>query len=232
VRSGRDRRRLRLEAIAGLPGVLVCLLASGSSLSGAASGAEIGRREALSALAGQADVDVRRRGALALAEHGVLEDVPALIAALRDRDPLVRAFAENAVWRVWSRSGDAEVDRLFAVGVEQMSQRHAAAAVETFTRIIERRPDFAEGWNKRATVYYLLGEYERSLADCVEVMQRNPHHFGALSGFGMIYLQLNDPARALEHFERALRINPNLPQVEETVETLRALLVKRRKDSI
>ena len=161
-----------------------------------------------------------------------MEDAPALVEALRDRDALVRAFAETALWQVWSRSGDEEVDRLFELGVEQMSARRGDLAVETFTRVIERRPGFAEGWNKRATVYYLLGQYEKSLADCDEVLKRNPHHFGALSGYGMIYLQLDQPARALEYFEKALVVNPNLSSVSETVDALKALLIKKRKDTI
>jgi len=133
---------------------------------------------------------------------------------------------------VWSRSGDEDADRLFAIGVEQMAARQGELAVETFTRVIERKPEFAEGWNKRATVYYLLGEYEKSRADCDEVLKRNPHHFGALSGYGMIYLQLDQPERALGYFERALGVNPNLASVRETVEALRALLIKKRKDTI
>ena len=79
---------------------------------------------------------------------------------------------------------------------------------------------------------YLLGEYQKSLADCAEVMKRNPHHFGALSGYGMIYLKLGDPARALTYFERALAVNPNLTQVEESIETLRQIIIQRRKDAI
>ena len=189
------------------------------------------RTEALAALDDR-DVETRRLGAAALAERGTMEDVDRLVQALRDADPLVRAIAERSLWEVWSRSGDAEVDRLLAIGVEQMTERRGEAAVETFTRIIERRPEFAEGWNKRATVLYLLGEYRRSLADCDEVMKRNPHHFGALSGYGMIHLKLGDPARALAYFERALAVNPNLSQVEENVEALRRLLIERRKDTI
>ena len=129
-------------------------------------------------------------------------------------------------------SSDAEIDRLFAIGVEQMTERRGETAVETFTTIIDRRPEFAEGWNKRATVLYLMGEYDRSLADCAEVMKRNPPHFGALSGYGMIYLKLGDPGRALGYFERALAVNPNLTQVEQTVEMLRSLLIERRKETI
>ncbi len=75
------------------------------------------REEALTALADGGDVDNRRRGVLALGETGLMTDMPQLAGALRDADRLVRAFAENAMWQVWSRSGDADVDRLFAVGV-------------------------------------------------------------------------------------------------------------------
>ncbi len=213
------------------PLLLVVLLLQGLPAPCAAAGPT--RAEALAALAEpSSDVDVRRRAALWLAQKGLMEDVPALVEALRDQDALVRAFAETALWQVWSRSGDEDVDRLFELGVEQMSARRGGLAVETFTRVIERKPEFAEGWNKRATIYYLLGDYEKSLADCDEVMKRNPHHFGALSGYGMIYLQLDQPTRALDYFEKALRVNPNLSSVRETVETLKALLIKKRKDTI
>jgi tetratricopeptide (TPR) repeat protein len=160
-----------------------------------------------------------------------MDDVPVLVKALRDPDPLVRGLAERALWEVWSRSGDDETDRLLAEGIEQMSARENADAVETFTRVIARRPEFAEGWNKRATVYYLAGEYEKSLADCDEVIKRNPYHYGALSGYGMIHLQLGEPERALAYFERALAINPNLKMVEETVQALRRRLIQQRRDS-
>jgi tetratricopeptide (TPR) repeat protein len=190
------------------------------------------REEALKALADTGDADSRRRGAQTLGEAGLMTDVPRLAAALRDSDPLVRESAESAMWRVWSRSGDETIDRLFATGVEQMSARQGEQAIDTFSEIIRRRPEFAEGWNKRATVYYLVGEYQKSLADCNEVMKRNPYHFGALSGYGMIYLQLDQPATALEYFERALRVNPNLESTRQTIEILKTLLIQRRKDTI
>jgi tetratricopeptide (TPR) repeat protein len=190
------------------------------------------REEALKALGATGDVDSRRRGAQALGETGLMTDLPLLAAALRDIDPVVRASAESAMWQVWSRSGDAAIDRLFSDGVDQMNARQGEQAVDTFSEIIRRRPEFAEGWNKRATVYYLLGEYQKSLADCDEVMRRNPYHFGALSGYGMIYLRLDQPATALEYFERALRVNPNLESTRQTIELLKTLLIQRRKDTI
>lgn len=190
------------------------------------------REEALKELADTGNVESRRQGAQALGETGLLTDLPRLATALRDIDPLVRDLAEGSMWQVWSRSGDSTIDRLFAAGVDQMNARQGEQAVDTFSEIIRRRPDFAEGWNKRATVYYLLGEYQKSLADCDEVMKRNPYHFGALSGYGMIYMQLDQPAIALEYFERALRVNPNLESTRQTIEILKTLLIQRRKDTI
>jgi tetratricopeptide (TPR) repeat protein len=136
------------------------------------------------------------------------------------------------MWEVWSRSGDTEVDRVFAEGVQQMSEGRWDEAVAAFTRIIVRKPEFAEGWNKRATVYYLMGEYRKSLADCDEVIKRNPLHYGALGGYGMIYTQLDQPGRALEYFERALAVNPNLDGVRNAVEILRDQLIRQRRESI
>jgi tetratricopeptide (TPR) repeat protein len=217
------RRRLALLALGAVLG------ASGASPLLAAGPT---REEALEALADTGDADHRRLGVLALAETGLMADLPRLAAALRDDDGLVRAFAERAMWQVWSRSGDQDIDRLFAVGVEQLNARKGELAVKTFTEVVRRRPEFAEGWNKRATVYYLMGEYQKSLADCDEVMKRNPYHFGALSGYGMIYLQLDQPARALDYFQRALQVNPNLQSVHDTVEMLKPLLLQRRKDTI
>jgi tetratricopeptide (TPR) repeat protein len=213
-----------VKALVALPLVLLVAVA-------AAAAGPRGRSEALKALESR-DPETRRLGAAELAEHGTMQDVPRLAGALRDPDQFVRAIAERSLWEVWSRSGEREIDALFANGVQEMSEGLGETAVQTFTRIIERRPDFAEGWNKRATVLYMLGEYQKSLADCDEVMKRNPHHFGALSGYGMIYLKLGDPGRALTYFERALAVNPNLTQVEETAQALRRLLIERRKHTI
>jgi len=195
----------------------------------AAGGAS--RDDALAALTAS-DVEARRLGASALSETGTMADAPALVRALRDPDAQVRRLAEAALWAVWSRSGDDAIDDILAIGVGQMRGGQLEASVETFSEIIRRRPDFAEGWNKRATAYYLLGEWRRSAADCDEVLRRNPQHFGALSGYGMIWLQLDEPARALERFEQALAVNPNLESVQTTADALRALLIKQRREAI
>jgi tetratricopeptide (TPR) repeat protein len=192
-----------------------------------AAAAESPHDRALADLGRQDDVAARRTAVRALADLGGMADLSALARTLRDPDPEVRALTESAMWQVWSRSGDAEIDRLFAIGVEQMNARQLDAAVATFSEIIRRRPGFAEGWNKRATVYFMLGEHRKSLADCDEVLARNPYHWGALSGYGMIYVELDQPGRALEYFEKALTVNPNLTSVERAIETLKALLLQR-----
>ena len=113
-----------------------------------------------------------------------MADQPLLLERLRDEEALVRGLAERALWTLWSRSGDPALDRLLAAGIEQMQAGELAAAIAAFSEIIRRRPAFAEGWNKRATAYYLAGDYRRSLGDCDQVLKRNPSHFGALSGYG------------------------------------------------
>ena len=189
------------------------------------------RAQALAALR-KSDPQERRRGVLGLAAVGRMNDAPALIGALRDSDDVVRATAEQALWAVWSRSGDARIDDLLKRGVAQMRDEHFGDAIATFTRVIELKPDFAEGWNKRATAYFLAGEYRRSLADCDEVIKRNPQHFGALSGYGQIYLQLGQPEKAIEYFKRALEVNPNLDQLQSVIEALEAAEARRRQRSI
>ncbi|MEO7854018.1 MAG: tetratricopeptide repeat protein [Rubrivivax sp.] len=153
----------------------------------------------------------RRLAAVAqLAEAGTMDDVPALVARLHDDDESVRTAATDALWRVWSRSGDAQVDALLAQGNEQMQAWQFDDALTTFTEVTRRRPDFAEGWNKRATVLFLMGRHEASLRDCDEVFARNALHFGAWSGAGRIHAELGQVQAAIDAYRRALAINPNL----------------------
>ncbi|MEO8158625.1 MAG: tetratricopeptide repeat protein [Betaproteobacteria bacterium] len=173
------------------------------------------------------DADTRLAGCQALAEVGIQQDLPLVHSHLFDGDARVRDAAEAVIWSIWSRSGDAEVDGLFAIGVEQMRDGQLKRAVDTFSRIIAARPDFTEAWNKRATLYFLLGDDDLSLADCGEVLRRNPHHFGVLAGYGQIYLRKGELQRALDYFEQALAINPNMTGVQASIDALRALIDKR-----
>lgn len=196
------------------------------ALSGSAAAAETDRATALKELASQ-DARIRQQGVGHLAEAGVMSDVPTLLAALVDDDAVVRAGSERAIWAIWSRSGDPDVDLLFAQGAEHLAHRRLPESVEVFTRVIERKPEFAEGWNKRATALYLAGDLDASAADCDEVLKRNPSHFGALSGYGLISLQRGQLEQALGYFEQALALNPNMPGVRANIEAIRAVLARR-----
>jgi tetratricopeptide (TPR) repeat protein len=186
-------------------------------------------REAALAALGSPEPVERARAAVGLAQVGRMEDVPVLLARLRDPDEDVRAIVERAIWVIWSRSGDPQTDALFLDGIAQMNAGQLHEGIATFSRVIERTPGFAEGWNKRATLYFLTGDFTRSLADCDEVLKRNPDHFGVLAGYGQIYTQLGDYEKALDYFRRALAVNPNLDGVEFQVRVLENVLAQRRK---
>jgi tetratricopeptide (TPR) repeat protein len=186
------------------------------------------RAEALAAL----DDPVTERRAEAVvwvANHGGMDDTALLLKRLQgDESPFVREYAEQALWLLWSRSGDAAIDRAMARGVAAMQAGRHAEALATFSEVIRGRPDFAEGWNKRATAYFLAGEYRKSLADCDEVIKRNPHHFGALSGYGQIYFKLGEYEQAIAWWRRALEVNPNMIGVEVNIKDAEQLLKERR----
>jgi len=184
------------------------------------------RQDALAALA-SSDPDLRAAAVVWIARNGAESDAAPLYERLNDASPTVREYAEQALWLLWSRSGDAAVDRLMERGLEAMQSGRHAEAIATFSEVIRRKPAFAEGWNKRATVLYLAGEFQRSLADCDEVLRRNPRHFGALSGAGLIHLQLEQYGQALDWFRRALEVNPNMQGIEAEVRRLEALLHRR-----
>ena len=201
-------------------------------LSGTAAHAQGLSREQAAQSLSAADAQARRDAATRLGEVGTMADATLLVVVLRDPDEEVRARAEQAMWSIWARSGDEQVDRLYQAGVLQMSAGELQQSIATFTRIIELQPDFAEGWNKRATLYFIVGDLRKSLADCDEVMKRNPQHFGALAGYAQIYFRLEYYDRALEYSRRALAINPNLDGVRSNMELIERMLEQRRRQMI
>jgi len=213
------------------PTVLLFVLALMISASTAFADEPQSREAALAALASE-ETSARLEAIVWLANHGAMADAPRLHELLRDAKPLVRDYSERALWAIWSHSGDAGVDELLGRGVEEMQAGEHAAAIATFSKVIGLKPDFAEGWNKRATVYYLAGEYEKSIADCAEVLKRNPGHFGALAGLGQVYVQLERYEEALGWFRKALQVNPNMRGVQFNVRGIEQLLAEKRAREI
>jgi tetratricopeptide (TPR) repeat protein len=211
-----------------LAAILAALVAAAAPL----EAAQPQSREAAVRALTQADVRARRDAASRLGEIGTMADARALVRALKDSDDETRENAEHALWQIWSRSGDAEIDQLYTAGIHQMQEGELADAIATFTRIIGRKPDFAEAWNKRATLYFLTGELRKSLADCDEVMKRNPYHFGALAGYSQIYIRLEYYDRALDYARRALDVNPNMEGVRRSLMMLEHVQEQRRQQTI
>jgi tetratricopeptide (TPR) repeat protein len=127
---------------------------------------------------------------------------------------------EQEILRRFSRSGSATADLLMSWAEEAISESDYTLALDLLDQIIVIKPDFAEAWNKRATVYYMTDDYGASLADIRQTLALEPRHFGALAGFGLILEAIDRKPEAIRVLKRALEINPRLDQVRETLEKL------------
>jgi len=136
-------------------------------------------------------------------------------------DARAAQLLEQAVWQIWLRSGSDTVDLLVQQATKAMSAQQHEKALEVLDAVVELAPDYPEGWNKRATVLYLLDRYDESMRDIVRVLELEPRHFGALSGIGLIRRELGDNDKALAAFRQALEIHPFLPGALRAVEDLR-----------
>ncbi|HEY9803163.1 MAG TPA: tetratricopeptide repeat protein [Leptolyngbyaceae cyanobacterium] len=134
--------------------------------------------------------------------------ITSLLEDLKNPDALVREQATKKLWRIWFQQKGV-------YGLEKIDQSQKlldageiTEAEAMLTQLIHEQPDFAEAWNRRAFLYYSMGEYQKSLADCQMVIQINPVHFGALHGIGLCYAALGKYTKAIKAFKRALEIQP------------------------
>ena len=134
----------------------------------------------------------------------------------------------HLIWDIWSEVGHREAQRYFLRGVVLMSQASYAAAIANFDESIARAPEFSEAWNKRATAYFLVGDFDASVADIKRTLRLEPRHFGALAGLGMIYREIGDDKAALRAYDKALHYNPHLSGAKAAVKTLREKLKGER----
>jgi Flp pilus assembly protein TadD len=150
-----------------------------------------------------------------------------LITALKTAPTMEAARPiEELIWAIWGRSGDEAVDTLMAEGVARLNEGESDAALALFDRVARMAPDFAEGWNKRATTLYAMGRFEESMRDIDKVLALEPRHFGALSGLGLCEIRLGKVREALAAFQRAAAVDPNLPGVQANIEALKKRLIR------
>lgn len=132
-----------------------------------------------------------------------------LLEDLKNPDELTRQQATEELWRLWFNQKGAYGLEILGESQRLMEAGDVEEAEAVLTELIEDQPDFAEAWNRRAVLYYLQGEYRRSLADCQQAVKLNPIHFGALHGIGLCYAALNDYVSAIQAFRRALELQPH-----------------------
>jgi tetratricopeptide (TPR) repeat protein len=139
------------------------------------------------------------------------------LAALQGDDPARAARAEAALWAMWCRSGRADLDARLAEAIAAMERRDYADSQHRLTELIGEAPQWAEAWNKRATVRYLAGDFTGAIADCIETIARQPRHFGALAGQGLCHMSLEQYPAAAALFRRALEVHPHLDAVRRNL---------------
>ena len=127
----------------------------------------------------------------------------------------------SSIWDIWYETNDPSIEADFYRGLESMRTGDLIMAVAFFTRVIDKNPNFAEGWNKRATVYYMLGKFDVSMMDIHETLKLEPRHFGAMDGMGLIFIHLEQFDKAIDIYDQMLKIFPNNSSTKQKKEMLR-----------
>src|ERR1700687_3893454 len=135
-------------------------------------------------------------------------------------DEVSAKHVEARIWALWMQTPSDTAALLMVRAKAAMDVQQMDVALKLLDAVVKLRPDYVEGWNRRATLYYLQNDYTHSLEDIEQVLVREPRHFGALAGLGLIMQDLGDEKRALDAFRKALAINPYLDKVPELVKTL------------
>lgn len=128
---------------------------------------------------------------------------------------------EDRIWAVWTGAGNETTNLLMSRAKKAADDKDYDLAIRMLSSIIEIKPDFTEAWNRRATVYFMKKDYVNSMADIAKVLEREPRHFGALSGLGLIMQDVGDDKHALEAYRKALEVYPRLKGMDEKIKTLK-----------
>lgn len=133
-------------------------------------------------------------------------------------DPNLLRATENRIWEIWLEHDNPDVERLMARGTESMNRGQYRQAMLVFNQLIAAVPNYAEAWNKRATLHYILGNLEASIEDIERTLALEPRHFGALSGLGLVHVQRRELQQAQQAFERLIEVHPNSVNAQENLE--------------
>jgi tetratricopeptide (TPR) repeat protein len=149
------------------------------------------------------------------------EQLDSLFATLKiAKDTAAAESIENLIAAVWLKSGSDTVDLLMAWTQDAVKDKNYPLALDYLDRILTLKPDYVEGWNTRATVYFLKEDFGRSLADIEKTLEIEPRHFGALTGLGTILREIGDDKRALEVYRHVLTLDPHMQSVQQAVDDL------------
>ena len=123
------------------------------------------------------------------------------------------SYIEVQIWKIWMEHRNPKAQSSMLLGITAMNNQQFGKALTYFSLLTEIEPDFAEGWNKRATVFYLMGKFKESEEDVLRALKLEPRHFGALSGQGLIRMALEDWSGAITALEAGLRVHPHMSGV-------------------
>ncbi|MCU0355200.1 MAG: tetratricopeptide repeat protein [Cytophagales bacterium] len=138
-------------------------------------------------------------------------------------------IVEDMIWNVWMEGGSEETNTMMKRGCRFLENHNYDSAIRVFARMIRRNAYYAEAWNKRATAYYLRGDYKRSIDDIRHALRLEPRHFGALSGLASIYLVVGDQWGALKALERLYELRPNQPGLRAQINDLHVQILNERR---
>lgn len=151
-------------------------------------------------------------------------ELEALFEGLKTADAAQAAQIESRIQELWSNSGSPSMDLLLERGRDALMEGNVVLAIQHFSALIDHAPDFAEGYNGRATAYFQQGRYGLSLEDIQHTLALNPRHFGAMSGLALILEELDRPKDALAAWRAVERINPNREGLSDAVHRLEVMV--------
>ena len=147
---------------------------------------------------------------------------------LKNNDQYISNKIEQKIWKIWStHPNNSELTTMLNAGSEFVNNNQLLEAIEIFTKVIELDPSWPEAWNKRATVFYMVGEFEKSQKDIDEVLKLENRHFGALAGQGLVNIKLENYDKAIKSYENVIEIYPSMNSSKIMIKHIKDLIKKQ-----